>query len=99
MMSVNVNIAEIVTVLTLGSMLGGFLFTLMRMLRRFNVMENSARYRQGDMEMVFMCLRVLMEHGLGLYNGESRTKVRDALDELNAYLHTKSAGLPPRRLD
>ena len=96
-MSINVNLAEIITALTLASILGSFLVALFRITRRFTSIERGSQYRQDDVAMIFTCLRVLLETELGLHNGESKDVIKRTLSDLNEYMHTRAAGLSTRK--
>ena len=96
-MSLTISVLDILTLITILSVIAGFVTWMFKLWREFNNLKSGMAYRQDDMVMIFRCLRVLLETSLVRPEIDNGTGCLVAtLEELNRHIEKRAAGLSTR---
>jgi len=101
-MSLTISVSDILMLVTILSVIAGFVTWMFKLWREFNNLKSGMAYRQDDMVMIFRCLRILLETSLcrpendaaGLLT--STGSLITTLEELNRHIEKRAAGLSTR---
>ena len=58
-------------------------------------LKTGMRYRQGDIVMIFSCLRVLLESAIGMHD-DAKEPLSETLKDLNRHMEARTGGLDTR---